>query len=106
MTLTPELCRAARGLLGWPQQELARRAEVARKTIADFELGVIKPQARTIRDIIAAIDTGGVEMLPPQENVSRGGVRLKWPAELAAVVLLADCLLGKTLSALAASSFI
>ena len=35
--LTPELCRAARGLLDWTQTDLADRAEVSRSTIRDFE---------------------------------------------------------------------
>lgn len=35
--LSPELCRAARGLLDWTQSELAEVAEVSRSTIRDFE---------------------------------------------------------------------
>ena len=35
--LTPELCRAARGLLDWTQADLADRAEVSRGTIRDYE---------------------------------------------------------------------
>jgi predicted transcriptional regulator len=37
--LSPELCRAARGLLDWTQSDLADRAEVSRSTIRDFEGG-------------------------------------------------------------------
>jgi predicted transcriptional regulator len=64
--------------LGWSQQELATRAQVARKTIADFELGQINPQRRTLRDVIAALEAAGIEFLPASENVSRGGLRIKW----------------------------
>jgi transcriptional regulator with XRE-family HTH domain len=78
MGISPELCRAARGLLGWSQQELATRAHVARKTIADFELSQVNPQARTLRDVVAALEAAGVEFLPTMENISRGGVRIKW----------------------------
>ena len=78
MTISPELCRGARGLLGWSQQELARRTQVARKTVADFELGQITPQPRTLRDIVAALEAAGIEFLPAAENVSRGGLRIKW----------------------------
>jgi transcriptional regulator with XRE-family HTH domain len=53
-SITPELCRGARAILGWSQQELAARAEIARTTIADYELGQIAPQARTLRDLVAA----------------------------------------------------
>jgi DNA-binding XRE family transcriptional regulator len=35
--LSPELCRAARGLLDWTQSDLAEAAEVSRSTIRDFE---------------------------------------------------------------------
>jgi DNA-binding XRE family transcriptional regulator len=35
--LSPELCRAARGLLDWTQSDLAHAAEVSRSTIRDFE---------------------------------------------------------------------
>lgn len=35
--LTPDLCRAARGLLDWTQEDLARHSEVSRSTIRDYE---------------------------------------------------------------------
>lgn len=35
--LTPELCRAARGLLDWTQSDLAAVAQVSRSTVRDFE---------------------------------------------------------------------
>ncbi|MGO8952880.1 MAG: helix-turn-helix transcriptional regulator [Rhodomicrobium sp.] len=82
MTISPELCRAARGLLNWSQQELASRARVARKTIADFELGTVNPQSRTLRDVVAALDAAGVEFVPAEENISNGGVRIKWSGPL------------------------
>jgi len=78
MTISPELCRAARGLLGWSQQELATRAQVARKTVADFELSQVTPQPRTLRDVVAALEAAGVEFLPAEENISRGGLRIRW----------------------------
>ncbi len=77
-SITPELCRGARAILGWSQQDLAARAEVARTTVADYELGQIAPQARTLRDLVAALEGGGIEFLPPKENISRGGMMLKW----------------------------
>jgi len=78
MTMSPELCRAARALLNWSQQELASRAQVARKTIADFELGAVNPHPRTLRDVVAALEAAGVEFLPAEANISNGGVRIKW----------------------------
>ncbi|MFN7103793.1 MAG: helix-turn-helix transcriptional regulator [Pseudorhizobium sp.] len=35
--ITPALCRAARGMLDWTQQQLAERSMVSRSTIRDFE---------------------------------------------------------------------
>ena len=78
MGISPERCRAARGLLGWSQQELASRAQVARKTIADFELSQVNPHPRTLRDVVAALEAAGVEFLPAEANISRGGIRIKW----------------------------
>jgi transcriptional regulator with XRE-family HTH domain len=80
MHISPEQCRAARGFLDWSQKELSQRAGVARKTIADFEQGLISPHARTLRDIVAALEAGGIELIEPVEGVSGPGVRLKWAA--------------------------
>ncbi len=76
--ISPELCRAARGLLGWSQQTLASRAQVARKTIADFELSQVRPHPRTLRDVVMTLEAAGVEFLPAETNVSRGGIRIRW----------------------------
>lgn len=35
--LSPALCRAARGLLDWTQNDLAEHAAVSRSTVRDFE---------------------------------------------------------------------
>ena len=68
--------------MGWSQQELANRALVARKTIADYELGQVNSHPRTLRDVVAALEAAGVEFVPAEENISRGGVRVKCkPAE-------------------------
>ncbi len=80
MTISPEQCRAARALLDWSQQDLAGRAKVARKTIADFELGQVKPYPRTLRDVVGAFESAGVAFLPQEENVAGRGVRLKLQA--------------------------
>lgn len=53
-------CRAARAILQWSQSELARRAGVARKTVADFEKETRRLQVRTRRDIARALEDAGV----------------------------------------------
>ena len=62
--LTPEICRAARALLDVSQEELARRAGVARLTIADFERGARKPIAASLAAIRSALEAAGVDFLP------------------------------------------
>jgi transcriptional regulator with XRE-family HTH domain len=49
--VTPGQCRAARGLLGWNQQELARRARVGIVTVHELETGVSQPRRATL-DVI------------------------------------------------------
>jgi transcriptional regulator with XRE-family HTH domain len=61
--LNKELTRAARALLGLTQSQVALRASVAVKTIADFERGATVPQDRTLRDIQRTFEGMGVEFL-------------------------------------------
>jgi DNA-binding XRE family transcriptional regulator len=60
---TPAQCRAARALLNWTQATLAQHAAVARKTVADFELGNRSLHRRTRLDITVALEGAGVEFL-------------------------------------------
>ena len=73
MPLTPEQCRAARGLLNWSQSNLAGIAKVARATLAEFELGRRTPYARTLDDIQSALEAAGVEFT----NGDQPGLRLR-----------------------------
>ena len=65
--------RAARGLLGWSQTDLAKNAKVGRATIADFESGKREPYSRTLDDLRTALEDEGVEFT----NGEQPGVRLK-----------------------------
>lgn len=71
--LTPEQCRAGRGLLGWTQGDLAVAAEVAIKTVTDFELGRRQPYPRTLADMRRALEDAGLTFL--DENGGGEGVR-------------------------------
>jgi transcriptional regulator with XRE-family HTH domain len=75
MCITPEQCRAARGLIGWSQGDLESAAKVARKTLVDFERGARTPYLRTLAAIRTALEAAGVEFIP--ENGGGAGVRLK-----------------------------
>jgi transcriptional regulator with XRE-family HTH domain len=61
--LSPAQCRAARALLHWTQEELARRARVAQATIRDFESGRHRPHRSTESLIIAALMAAGVTLI-------------------------------------------
>jgi DNA-binding XRE family transcriptional regulator len=76
-TISGTQCAAARALLGWNQDELARNAQVARATVASFEgNGRIEPMRKNLLAIIAALEAAGVAFIP--EDVEQGlgaGVR-------------------------------
>jgi transcriptional regulator with XRE-family HTH domain len=73
MEFTPDQCRAARGLVGWSQDQLASAAKVAKATIANFELGKRTPYDRTLDDLVAALESAGVEFIDGEQP----GVRWK-----------------------------
>ena len=73
MPLSPEQCRAARGLLNWSQGLLAHEAKLARATLAEFELGRRTPHDRILDDIQSALEAAGVEFTNGEEP----GVRLR-----------------------------
>jgi transcriptional regulator with XRE-family HTH domain len=75
MPITAAQCRAARGLLGWSQDQLAAASRVAKATIANFELGKRSPYHRTLNDLIAALEAAGVQFIA--ENGEGPGVRLR-----------------------------
>jgi transcriptional regulator with XRE-family HTH domain len=66
-------CRAARGLLGWSQGDLARSSGVSEKSIADFERQARVPYERTVRDLMTAFETAGIEFT----NGDAPGLKMK-----------------------------
>lgn len=75
LDLTPAQCRAARGLVGLSQAELAVSARVGLSTVKNFENGRSTPMRKNLTDIITALETAGVEFIP--ENGGGAGVRLR-----------------------------
>jgi len=73
--ITPEQCRAARGLLDWSQQELANEAAVGIVTVRQLEAAVHSPRRSTLNVIRLAFEKAGVEFI--DENGGGPGVRLK-----------------------------
>ena len=73
--VTPGQCRAARGLLGWNQQELAKRARVGIVTVHQLKTGLSQPRRATLDVIKRAFESGGIEFI--DENGGGPGVRLR-----------------------------
>jgi len=67
--------RAARGLIGLSQTELAEISKVGRATIADFEAGKRDPYSRTLEQLQSALEAAGVIFV--EENGEGPGVRLR-----------------------------
>lgn len=73
--VTPEQCRAARGLLDWSQQELATRAGIGIVTVRQLEASTIEPRRSTQTVVKQAFENAGVELI--DENGGGTGVRLR-----------------------------
>lgn len=63
MNLHPEQCRAARGLLDWTQEELARRAGISRSTVRDFECHRHELHRISEASIVEALEQEGISLL-------------------------------------------
>jgi len=72
--ITPEQCRAARGLLAWTQYDLADRAGVGIVTVHQFEAGLSQPRRATGEVIRRAFEDAGVVFI--DDNGGGPGVRL------------------------------
>jgi len=59
--LTKAQCRAARGLLGWTQQDLASAAGISKTAVINFERGLSDIKSETLRQIRRAFESGNVQ---------------------------------------------
>jgi transcriptional regulator with XRE-family HTH domain len=86
--LTAAQIRAARALLAWSQQDLAKQARLAPSTVADFERGHRTPLANNADAMRAALEGAGVTFPPggavvgPSPELPRkaqtGGAPVRW----------------------------
>lgn len=76
LQISPEQCRAARAMLSWSQNKLARAANVSRSTVTDFERGIRIPVANNIAAIQSVFEQAGIEFLP-QQGGKGSGVRFR-----------------------------
>ena len=76
--ISPAQCRAARALLAWSQDDLSERAEIAKRTIAEFERdGRGKLQTKIQEAVEKAFTDAGIDLIP--QNGGGDGVRFKRP---------------------------
>lgn len=68
--------RAARALLGWSREVLADKAEIAERTLIDFERGAREPNRATLRAIETAFDIAGIGLIY-EDDAGGPGVRRK-----------------------------
>jgi transcriptional regulator with XRE-family HTH domain len=73
MSLTAAQCRAARALLTWSQDKLAKASKVADSTVGEFERGVRTPHDHLLADIRSALESEGIEFTDGEQP----GVRLR-----------------------------
>src|SRR5262245_2757162 len=81
-TVSPSQIRAARALIAWSQQDLAKKARVAASTVADFERGRRTPVQNNADAMRSALEGAGVrfvgggvvltESLPLPTHVAQG----------------------------------
>lgn len=70
----PEQIRAARALIGWTREDLAKESGVTVRTLVRIENSQTVPRLATLQALTAALETAGIEFIP--ENGSGPGVRL------------------------------
>ena len=86
--LSPAQVRAARALLAWSQQDLARVAHIGPSTVADFERGHRTPVANNAEAMRSALETAGISFLPggavvgpapiARQAAQTGGMPIRW----------------------------
>lgn len=67
--ISPAQLRAARGLLGWTQKDLASRAGVSDRTIRLFELEMRVPYIQTVAAIEGCLSEAGVRFLATENEI-------------------------------------
>jgi transcriptional regulator with XRE-family HTH domain len=77
LMITSAQCRAARGLIGWSQQDLAKSAGVGTVAVHQLESGRSQPRRATLDVVRRALEAAGVQFI--DENGGGAGVRLRKP---------------------------
>lgn len=78
MISVPQI-RAARALLGWSQDDLAKKSGLSEMAIKNLERGAVDPRVSTMTNVIQAFEHAGIEFL----NSEGTGLRTRSAAALA-----------------------
>lgn len=78
MTVTGPQARAARVLIQWPRDHVARLTKISTESLADFETGRVAVQADVAARLQAVLEGGGAVFLDETADLGPG-VRLKFP---------------------------
>ncbi len=81
MTLTGPQARAARILIEWPRDKVARLADISVEALTAFERGRVDPGEATQDALRAVLEQGGAVFIDEDTPGTPGGgvgVRLKW----------------------------
>ena len=73
--LTPEVCRAARGLLGWTLRQLSQASGVGIMTISAFERGGRPAYPSTLKKLSAAFERAGVDLILEPRRIGAAATR-------------------------------
>jgi len=108
--INPATCRAARALLDWSRETLAKASHVGTRTLVDFERGAREPHYATLEALRRALETAGVQFRDDAAGVAwkaRGVAprltdelvdlvrHLERPADIAAVKLFVEAMLSR-----------
>ncbi|MBY3168102.1 MULTISPECIES: helix-turn-helix domain-containing protein [Rhizobium] len=84
--LTADLIRAARGLLGWSQGELASLSGVSQKALSDFELGKRPLTAKASDKLRAAFEVRYVQFIAEKDvGGELVGAGVRWRSDNASL---------------------
>lgn len=76
MSVTGPQCKAARALIQWPRDHVARLSGLTVEAVRAFERGRIHPGEEAVDRLRAALESGGAVFI--DENGRGVGVRLKF----------------------------
>ena len=76
--LTPEQLRAARALIDWSRDDLAKKSGVSANTVKGFERGGSDPKLSTLNKWRRALESAGVVFIEA-DDAAGAGLRLKAP---------------------------